>query len=516
MVNIDFDHTDSISRGARPSLVESFEINGLYGYRSVSLSSQFAASILIAKNGSGKTTLLGALDAFLKSQFSRLRDIQFSDIRCKIRNIESTLILNKEDINDFLTIAPESDIIKSARKLDITPSRLFKFITEDYEEIRDDYASLSENTVFSSIVRNEGYRHADALSACDKLRTSILDKNEKISDISKILRSTLMGVDVIYLPTYRRIELPLIGDSGEQTTSRKKKTKFKFTGSSLYSGDIQFGLADISERLSDLNQTILVESNFGYRKISANIINELIDGTFEKETTSAKDIPIPNKDELSLFFSRLKDGRRVRPFNDLSVPNIDKIYTGTDIPWDTNKFLRYFLSKLDTVIKSTKDIESRVEDFITNCNKYLSSLDQDADTKDHQLPLTNEDNKVLRMNRRNLKVHVESIATGRKISLDALSSGEKQMVSLFAKLFLYPNEKIVLIDEPELSLSIDWQRQILVDVINAPSCRQIVAITHSPFVFDNELEPFARSLKLTIDFTTKPLQIEDDEEEIDE
>ncbi|OUI98533.1 hypothetical protein HK20_06255 [Acetobacter sp. DsW_54] len=70
------------------------------------------------------------------------------------------------------------------------------------------------------------------------------------------------------------------------------------------------------------------------------------------------------------------------------------------------------------------------------------------------------------------------------------------MVSLFAKMFLYPNRKIVLIDEPELSLSIDWQREILVDVLGAPSCAQLIAITHSPFVFDNDLEPFAGALKI--------------------
>lgn len=80
------------------------------------------------------------------------------------------------------------------------------------------------------------------------------------------------------------------------------------------------------------------------------------------------------------------------------------------------------------------------------------------------------------------------------------------MISLFAKMYLYSSNKIVLIDEPELSLSIDWQKRIIVDVINAPLCRQVVAITHSPFVFDNSLEPFATSLKLSIDTTRLPSQ----------
>ena len=73
------------------------------------------------------------------------------------------------------------------------------------------------------------------------------------------------------------------------------------------------------------------------------------------------------------------------------------------------------------------------------------------------------------------------------------------MISLFAKLFLYPKRKIVLIDEPEISLSIDWQKQILVDVLDAPLCEQIIAITHSPFVFENELDPFARPLIIKVD-----------------
>lgn len=59
--------------GARPALIERFGIRSLYGYRTISLSSRHAATILIARNGTGKTTLLGALDAFLKLQLYRLR-----------------------------------------------------------------------------------------------------------------------------------------------------------------------------------------------------------------------------------------------------------------------------------------------------------------------------------------------------------------------------------------------------------------------------------------------------------
>jgi len=284
----------------------------------------------------------------------------------------------------------------------------------------------------------------------------------------------------------------------EPADARRRRPRFNVGPGSLFTGDIAFGLSDISERLAEMNQEVLIASNNGYREISANIINELIDGNFESELKTNK--KIPGKDELTLFFERLSDGRHVSPYYHV-VPNVDKIYSQDGIPHSSAQFLNYFLSKLGTVIGATHDVDLKVEEFVQNCNKYLSTdgeipsgvLDTRAEKSDPG------DGKVLRLNRRNLKVHVESLPGHRKIPLDALSSGEKQMISLFAKLFLYPQNKIVLIDEPEISLSIDWQRTILVDVLNSPLCAQLIAITHSPFVFDNDLEPFAKALRVSLD-----------------
>jgi hypothetical protein len=98
---IDMTDENASSRGEEPSIVQSFRIEGLYGYRTISLSSDYAATILIAKNGSGKTTLLAALDAFLKKQFSRLRDIKFSRICCKLRGFEEELVITPSDVQQY-------------------------------------------------------------------------------------------------------------------------------------------------------------------------------------------------------------------------------------------------------------------------------------------------------------------------------------------------------------------------------------------------------------------------------
>ena len=76
-----------------------------------------------------------------------------------------------------------------------------------------------------------------------------------------------------------------------------------------------------------------------------------------------------------------------------------------------------------------------------------------------------------------------------KIKFQDLSSGEKQIVSLFGHLYLDENDSaFVFIDEPELSLSVDWQKTLLPDIASSPKFCGLLATTHSPFVFDNNLE----------------------------
>ena len=78
---------------------------------------------------------------------------------------------------------------------------------------------------------------------------------------------------------------------------------------------------------------------------------------------------------------------------------------------------------------------------------------------------------------------------GQKIDLHMLSSGEKQIVSLFSNIYLEkePN-MIVFFDETELSLSIEWQKMLLKDIIDSNKCKFLFATTHSPFIFDQLIE----------------------------
>jgi len=68
------------------------------------------------------------------------------------------------------------------------------------------------------------------------------------------------------------------------------------------------------------------------------------------------------------------------------------------------------------------------------------------------------------------------------VSSDALSAGEKQMLSFIAYNAFY-GEAIFLIDEPELSLHVDWQRQLFPILLSQQATNQFVIATHSPFIY---------------------------------
>lgn len=74
-----------------------------------------------------------------------------------------------------------------------------------------------------------------------------------------------------------------------------------------------------------------------------------------------------------------------------------------------------------------------------------------------------------------------SVATEGPIPLAKLSSGEKQLLILFIEALLQRQQAyIFLADEPELSLHIAWQRNIISAIRSINPNAQIVVATHSP------------------------------------
>ena len=77
--------------------------------------------------------------------------------------------------------------------------------------------------------------------------------------------------------------------------------------------------------------------------------------------------------------------------------------------------------------------------------------------------------------------------SGKPIPLSRLSSGEKEILVLFYNL-LFENTDggILLVDEPEMSLHIVWQRMFIDDLKKIAALRNLTVIiaTHSPQIIN--------------------------------
>ena len=85
----------------------------------------------------------------------------------------------------------------------------------------------------------------------------------------------------------------------------------------------------------------------------------------------------------------------------------------------------------------------------------------------------------------------KGITVGRAVTLgdareaimsDVLSSGEKQMLS-FLCYNAFANDTCLVIDEPEISLHVDWQRVLFPILLQQSTGNQFIVATHSPFVY---------------------------------
>jgi predicted ATPase len=79
----------------------------------------------------------------------------------------------------------------------------------------------------------------------------------------------------------------------------------------------------------------------------------------------------------------------------------------------------------------------------------------------------------------------EAIVFGEKnkaVRADQLSAGEKQMLS-FLTYNAFTRNAIFFIDEPEISLHADWQRQLFRLLLKQETGNQFIAATHSPFIY---------------------------------
>jgi len=90
-------------------------------------------------------------------------------------------------------------------------------------------------------------------------------------------------------------------------------------------------------------------------------------------------------------------------------------------------------------------------------------------------------NKVIDFSGRNISV---ANTDGSDVNLASLSAGEKHLLWIMVETLLV-NESTVLIDEPELSMHIDWQKTLISSMRQVNPSAQLILATHSPEIMSD-------------------------------
>jgi len=443
--------------------IRKYVISGLFGYKDFELSFDDNIKILIGENGYGKTTVLNSLAFLLKGEYKNLSRIIFSEIKITFDDSHNYEFLSN-DLKSYVQYLEkqkegEDGIISyiSHRMKPSDLTQLIKMVDTNKDKVIE---TIKNNDVLNGIPSSIVYQ---ALLELSQRNT----KYKVFTDITTYVNST--AYRVLYYPTYRRVEVDLKNIMNNISQSQRRVYRNEQDELLNDNSIIKFGMSDVEKRKEKICDEIRKSSILGFAAVSGGMISKLLDQNFKNTECHNFDI-----NEVKIVLSRVGE----------NMSQNDKDTILSQIEEDPslnqqNSYLKYFLDQLLTVYKKQEKYDTAIKQFVSTCNKYLSEKE-----------FTYDESTV------SLLLHRKGLQSKEELFLSQLSSGEKQIVSIFSQLYLEPDKNyIILFDEPELSLSIYWQEKLLPDMLNSGRCVFMLAVTHSPFIFNNEFKTNVVGLK---------------------
>lgn len=455
--------------------LEKISIIGLFGRYNIEIPFEKQANIFIGENGLGKTTILNCIYFALEKKFSRLANMQFSEIKIKFRSDEHIYKMTIEDIREY-NKAKEKGSNKYIMDQDLYIYETIERIMHRYYDIDSGLSTgLSlEQLSFElarrldlpvSVARNQVMQYI----AEQRIERKSNKKGDR-SNVDAFIRAISHNVShrIIYLPTYRRIE-----DDFNSLNLRSEE----FNKSEV---PIRFGMSDVQKSIDIILEKIRSLAMQGFTSMTGVLLKQYTEGGDPLEKMQkGQFLDIRT---VKIVLDRV--GKEIqRPYK---KKILDLVESG-EIRERKYLYLWNLISKLVDNYEGQRAYDDRIKKFTKTCNKYM--IDKHFDYNQSMLCL-------------NIFLGEDSTDKKNEIQLTQLSSGEKQIVSLFSNLYLESDKRsIVIIDEPELSLSLEWQKMLLPDIMRTENCDLLLTVTHSPFIFQNEFDYDAKEIRRYIKYT---------------
>ena len=484
------------------------EVTGLFGESDVCIPITDNRVILVGYNGIGKSTILNIFYFFISQQWHKLCDQEFFSVSLSL------------EIETPGFSAEGRDPAVEEKKIEILRTQLLEYMEGQHERGLEQSFGPQRTQIMlrktrelltnraKELVNNERiFRHSSSYIADIEYiqlrlkvsrfhaielvrniqRTSqpefVFIETQNVRQIEKFLFENLGG-RILYLPTYRRIEkdIKTVFPEFEEEFQRKiVARRHNYLETDIFIELVQFGMDDVKENLTNRLEKIKAYALYTINGLTITYLRDVIrDEAKLYEGIAPSQI---SEDAIDLVFSKVGSEILNKEDKNKIKKVVGKIDRGDELS-ENEKYVAHYVDYLIDVGKKIFEKERHVTRFIDTCNSYLFGKSFVFDNVLYKVSVIHE--------------------SGRPVEMEELSSGEKQVVSLFSHLLLEPNVlNYIVIDEPELSLSVEWQQRLLTDISELSNCSLICAATHSPFIFQNRLKESVIDL---LEHTKKPPQ----------
>ena len=409
-------------------------VDGLFGIydHDFRLDLEDRVTLLHGPNGVGKTVVLGMIDALLQKNFDYFRDLPFSRLRLEFHDDSAVDLApagkGSGDGHYELELSRPGAVIRSATVRGV--SRASR-IAADIDYLHP-HPELSRTWI-------------------DMHDGEVLDAEEVVSqyaahaaepDEAKWFGDFLENARAHFIKEQRlvRVDLSSIWRMRRVMTSRRGKP-------------IIFAVDECSEHFRKRVAETLVQ--YG-REAQA------LDQTFPRRLISARDeMPVDKlREQMSDLDHRTEELRKIGvldeiPTHPFSVDNLG----GMDL-----RVMTLYVRDTEKKLQVLDDLAKRVRVLLEHVNQKYRHKTIEPD-REHGFVATSD--------------------KGQPLPLQSLSSGEQQELVLhYDLLFRVRSNTIVLLDEPELSLHVAWQKRFLPDLLKIVELSNFDALvaTHSPYV----------------------------------
>lgn len=518
------------------------KINKIFGKYDTEINLDKKCTIFIGENGIGKSTSINILNKLLKFDYIGLLNYYFDSIEIKNNNEivvlkYSDLMINNNDvflmnyINDkdaFLIYKTVKERYELMYEKDIDPFT-FDDVLRDTDS--NSYWSFPEHfsTYYSFELRLHEIdnrllfkilKHNDQLLKNEKL----LKFNNRIRDnVSQMLDCIRNTYELISNDFYRKYDnegIYLFKKYFSMCNVGKIHDKIKEIFGNIGYKDVY--LIDMVSNfvvLNDLNGRI-----FAFNELESDEYDEMDDDlpTFDDKY---KDI---------IYCNRLKNNYRMDDVGDWKIHNknstqllfenvlFKNVYTEKMQEEFKNDFYNYLNEYKITSDKKRYEITPEIYNLlyiylrpllspgniireVFNNTSLLdeSSIIEYSDEfnfmisfynkfKDKYFNIKNEKLEILNLLFNKYFNNKEIVATPfgicistskleNDIDFDELSTGEKKIIILFM-LVVFSENEIILLDEPETSLNIIWQQDLIPDLLKYANIKNIIVATQSPYI----------------------------------